>query len=175
MKDLGIGSRVKHSRFGDGILCRLNLNFLTINFFEGGFREINRKSEELEIVEALEPEKPGIALDDLEYILNKAFDKYVGHTKEIELGDKWKGGLMVLEPADENLQAKEIPIEKFFHKIVMLRDRLRVLEQNINKSPNISDEEKVHIQQYITRSYGSLTSFNVLFKNKHHQFKGAGK
>ena len=65
-----------------------------------------------------------------------------------------------------------MPIDDFFHKIVMLRDRLRVLEQNINSSKNLSDEEKVNIQQYITRCYGSLTSFNVLFKNKEQWFVG---
>ena len=78
---------------------------------------------------------------------------------------------MILKPGSAELQSKEIPIETFFHKIVMVRDRLRVLEQNVNKS-NLSDEEKVNIQQYITRVYGSLTSFNVLFKEKEHQFRG---
>ncbi|MFZ1255152.1 MAG: hypothetical protein WAR77_02315, partial [Saprospiraceae bacterium] len=69
------------------------------------------------------------------------------------------------------LKEKEIPIEKFFHKIVMLRDRLRVMEQRINSS-NLTDEEKINLQQYITRIYGSLTTFNVLFRHKEHQFVG---
>ena len=79
---------------------------------------------------------------------------------------------MLLQPKDTSLKPKEIPIEIFFHKIVMARDRLRVLEQNINSNKNLSDEEKVNLQQYITRIYGSFTTFNVLFKNKEHWFVG---
>jgi hypothetical protein len=82
---------------------------------------------------------------------------------------------MILQPADKTLKGKDIPIEDFFHKIVMLRDRLRVLEQNINSSKNLSDEEKVNMQQYITRCYGSLTTFNVLFKDKEDWFVGEKK
>jgi hypothetical protein len=80
---------------------------------------------------------------------------------------------MILQPANPELKPKEIPVETFFHKIVMLRDRLRVLEQNINSSKSLTDEEKVNIQQYITRAYGSLTTFNVLFAEKEHYFVGA--
>ena len=89
------------------------------------------------------------------------------------LGEKWIGGTMVLKPGKPGLQEKEIPLEGFFHKIVMLRDRLRVLEQQINSNDKISDEEKVHLQQYITRCYGSLTTFNILFKEKADQFTGS--
>ena len=79
---------------------------------------------------------------------------------------------LILTEKGERYAVKEIPIEDFFHKIVMLRDRLRVLEQNINSNKNLSDEEKVNIQQYITRCYGSLTTFNVLFRNKEQWFVG---
>ena len=79
--------------------------------------------------------------------------------------------MMLLQTADKSLKPKEIPIDAFFHKIVMVRDRIRVMEQRINASA-ISDEEKVNLQQYITRIYGSLTTFNVLFKNKEQQFVG---
>ena len=80
--------------------------------------------------------------------------------------------MMLLQPKDTSLKPKEIPIDVFFHKIVMARDRLRVLEQNINSNKNLSDEEKINLQQYITRIYGSFTTFNVLFKNKEHWFVG---
>jgi hypothetical protein len=88
------------------------------------------------------------------------------------LGARWKGGEMVLKPGDPNLASKSIPIETFFHKIVMVRDRLRVMEAQINAHKVLIDEEKVDLQQYITRIYGSLTSFNFLFKDKENHFVG---
>jgi hypothetical protein len=96
----------------------------------------------------------------------------------VPLGDRWKGGVMLLQPADKTQKAKEVPIDVFFHKIVMLRDRLRVMEQQINAHKLMSDEDKVNLQQYITRIYGTLTTFNVLFKNKENWFvgeKGSGE
>lgn len=94
---------------------------------------------------------------------------------EMELGEKWSGGEIILKPKEVNLKPKHIPIEIFFHKIVMIRDRLRVLEQKINSSKKLTDEEKIDIQQYITRIYGSLTTFNLLFKRKSSYFIGEGK
>src|SRR5690606_34507503 len=91
----------------------------------------------------------------------------------IQLGEKWAGGTMLLQPANKDIKPKEIPLEAFFHKIVMLQDRLRVLEQNINSHSAINDEEKVNLQQYITRIYGSLTTFNVLFSDKEQYFVGS--
>ena len=79
---------------------------------------------------------------------------------------------MLLQPADKTQKPKEIPVEVFFHKIVMLRDRIRVMEQQINSNKNLSDEDKLNLQQYITRIYGTLTTFNVLFKNKEQWFVG---
>lgn len=95
-----------------------------------------------------------------------------GLTGETPLGKKWEGGTVVMKPADTSLQAKEIPVETFFHKIVMVRDRLRVLEQKINGHAGLSDTDKVEMQQYVTRCYGSLTTFNVLFRDKNDQFEG---
>jgi hypothetical protein len=102
----------------------------------------------------------------------KILQLWSGITENVALGDKWIGGTVNIQPADKLLKPKEIPIDDFFHKIVMLRDRLRVLEQNINSNKKLSDEDKVNIQQYITRCYGSLTTFNVLFKNKDQYFVG---
>lgn len=174
-KELTIGSRIKHTEFGDGIICRIGIEFLTVSFFNGSNEEIDRKSSDFEIVEVLEPANNMVSVDEIEDIFYSMIQRYTDLTERVNLGDKWKGGLMVLEPKDENLSVKEIPIETFFHKIVMVRDRLRVMEQKINSSKALSDEEKVDLQQYITRIYGSLTTFNVLFKSKEDHFKGEGK
>ena len=97
-----------------------------------------------------------------------------GSTPESRIGAKWEGGTLVLKPGKPGLQDKEVPIEAFFKKIVMVRDRLRVLEQRVNAS-NLSDADKVDLQQYITRCYGSLTTFNVLFDAREDWFVGEKK
>lgn len=96
-----------------------------------------------------------------------------GMLGETPMAKKWEGGTLVMKPGAADLQAKEVPIEAFFHKIVMVRDRLRVLEQKINSHAQLSDADKIEMQQYVTRCYGSLTTFNVLFRDKEDQFAGA--
>jgi hypothetical protein len=91
---------------------------------------------------------------------------------EIDLAGKWEGGEMILKPGKEGLQEKRIPLEALFHKIVMIRDRLRVLEQRINAHPKLGADEKLQLQQYVTSCYGSLTTFNVLFANREDHFVG---
>lgn len=93
----------------------------------------------------------------------------------VPMGDRWIGGKLILEPRDKQLQPKAMPIDGFFHKICMVRDRLRVLEQKINSHPKLSDADKLEMQQYVTRCYGSLTSFNVLFKEREDWFVGEKK
>jgi hypothetical protein len=91
---------------------------------------------------------------------------------DVEMAGRWDGGEMILKPGRPGLQDKHIPLDALFHKIIMIRDRLRVLEQKINGNPKLGDDEKVQLQQYVTACYGSLTTFNVLFANRDDQFVG---
>ncbi len=168
---LGVGSRVKHPAFGDGVVMKLNYNSYEICFMLYGLKDVGKEYDQFEIVEKLEA-KESITFSDAEKSLITILKKWSDITELVPLGDNWKGGTLVLKPNDPDLKSKEIPIESFFHKIVMVRDRIRVMEQRINSSKNLSDEEKINLQQYITRIYGSLTTFNVLFKLKNNHFKG---
>jgi hypothetical protein len=131
-----------------------------------------KNNEEIEIISTPENSGGGSSVDlkAVEEMITYVLDKYASLSEVVELGESWEGGKMTLTPGKEGLQSKSIPIETFFHKIVMARDRLRVLEQNINSHPKLTDEEKVNLQQYISRIYGSFTTFNILFKNKEDQF-----
>lgn len=167
---LGIGSRVKHPAYGEGVIIRLHKAAYEVTFQLYGIKMVGKEYSAWEIIEAVKTDEK-VTFNEFEKSLIKVLRAFSDVQEEVKLGDKWEGGVMILRPGDENLKDKEIPIETFFHKIVMVRDRLRVMEQRINSS-NLSDEEKVNLQQYITRIYGSLTTFNVLFKYKEDHFKG---
>jgi hypothetical protein len=111
-------------------------------------------------------------LDKLDRIVRNAVRDELQDVRTVEMGGRWSGGKIEIWPRDVSLGAKELPIDAFFHKIVMVRDRLRVLEQQINGHPKLDDEDKLHLQQYVTRCYGSLTTFNALFKSKEDHFVG---
>jgi hypothetical protein len=173
MEELAVGTRVDHPRYGEGIVSRAHLTNYEIFFERGGKIELTKYNRDLKVLS--EPDgKPreGLTLAEVEEAVSYILEKFNGITHKVRIGDKWKGGNMLLQPANTELKPKEIPIETFFHKIVMVRDRLRVLEQNINNHPKLDDEDRIDLQQYITRAYGSLTTFNVLFDEKEDYFVG---
>jgi len=170
MELLGVGSRIKHPAYGDGVVIGIDVAAYKVCFMTYGVKHVGKDHSSWTIIEKIEAEDR-ITYTEAEKSLVKILRSWSDITEVVELGDKWDEGLLILQPKDPNLKGKEIPIDTFFHKIVMVRDRLRVMEQRINAS-QISDEEKVNLQQYITRIYGSLTTFNVLFKFKEHYFTG---
>jgi hypothetical protein len=172
MEALGIGSRVKHSNYGNGVVINVKPLTYLITFIEFGTKEYKKEDPSIEVVDAVETDTDIVSLYDVERTLTHIFKRYCDYPETVELGKKWIGGKMILKPGESNLASKEIPIEQLFHKIVMIRDRMRTLEQRINSNTALDDQEKVNLQQYITRCYGSLTTFNVLFKFEHEQFSG---
>ncbi|MBG7631352.1 MAG: hypothetical protein IZT56_13105 [Bacteroidetes bacterium] len=171
MKLLGIGSRIKHPEYGLGVVTNVTSKHYWVTFIENGLETIDLNSE-FEVIDAVEDEVDTISFYEVESTLRNMLKQWSDISEIIPIGDRWKGGKLVLEPKDSNLASKEIPIDTFFHKIVMVRDRVRVMEQKINAS-KLDDQDKVDLQQYITRIYGSLTTFNVLFKINEHQFSGS--
>jgi hypothetical protein len=169
---LGVGTRLQHTQFGPGVIVGVRYASYLISFIHHGVKEIDKTDTGLdEII----PENITIELEtvsDVERSLLKIMRMWSDVSEIVPLGDRWKGGTMILQPADKTQKGKEIPVDVFFHKIVMLRDRLRVMEQQINAHKIMTDEEKVNLQQYITRIYGTLTTFNVLFRDKEHWFVG---
>jgi len=170
---ISIGAKVNHPSFGDGIVTHENVSTWTI-FFREGDKEIAKSFENFEVLEyGQEMPDNSLELSDVENALKKILKEESDIQHVVEMGNKWNGGTMILQPANKDLKPKELPIENFFHKIVMMRDRLRVLEQNINSHKVLTDEEKVHMQQYITRCYGSMTTFNIFFADKEDYFSGS--
>lgn len=172
MELLGIGSRVKHPAYGDGAIVRLHVSHYEVCFMQFGLKMVSKDYNGWQVVERV-PAEETVTFTEAEQSLVRILRAWSGVSLEtVPLGDRWKNGKMILSSADSGVQAKEVPIETFFHKIVMMRDRLRVLEQNINAHKKLDDEDKVNLQQYITRCYGSMTTFNFLFKNREDYFTG---
>jgi hypothetical protein len=169
---LGPGTRLQHTQYGPGVIVAVKYATYLISFINTGIKEVDKTDTQLdEII----PENVTAEVEtqsEAERSLLKILKMWGGLTENVPMGDRWIKGMMILQPADKTLKPKEIPIDDFFHKVVMLRDRLRVLEQQINSNKKLTDEDKVNLQQYITRCYGSLTTFNVLFKNKEQWFVG---
>ena len=170
MKLLGIGSRINHPEFGKGVITNVSTKEYWVTFIENGLETIPLDTK-FEVIEAAENEVDTISFYDVETSLVSILKKWNGLSEPVAIGDKWKGGNMKLVPGQAGLAHKDVPIDVFFHKIIMLRDRLRVMEQKINAS-KLEEIEKIELQQYITRIYGSLTTFNVLFKSQNDYFVG---
>jgi len=170
--NLGVGTRLQHTQHGPGVIVGVRYATYLISFIDVGVKEIEKTDTSLdEII----PENVTVEVEtvsDVEKSLLKILRMWGEVSEVVPLGERWKGGTMLLQPADKTQKPKEVPVDIFFHKIVMLRDRLRVMEQQINAHKILTDEEKVNLQQYITRIYGTLTTFNVLFKNKEQWFVG---
>jgi hypothetical protein len=167
----GIGTVVNHPAFGRG----------KITAYDGGDYVILFKGPDIKRVgfsfELLKAEGPAgdAEMDRIREAVRDVLGEHGWADVELELGKRWVGGTLKMIPGKEDTQPKDVPIEMFFKKIIGLRDKLRVLEQKINAHPQLSGEDKLEMQGYITRCYGSMTTFNSLFAVKESQFQGTGK
>lgn len=164
----GLGSIVRHLQFGQGRVVAYEPDGYVIVFRGGDTRRVAFSFD------GLEPERPrgDPETDRIRQAVSDVLGDHGWIDVDLELGRRWVGGTLRLVPGKEDTQSKEVPIEVFFKKLVGVRDRLRVLEQKINSHPELPGEAKLELQGYITRCYGSLTTFNVLFASKGGQFEG---
>jgi hypothetical protein len=174
LEALHIGMKVRHPQYGVGVVKTISEATADIQFDDGRRTVAPEPS-------GMEPAEAQASLRGLDVPLSQLVQQTVEATVQKlgleraesasgRLGARWHKGRLVLHPSDPSLQTKELPLDTFFHKVVMVRDNLRVLEQKLNGHEKLSDGEKVELQQYITRSYGSLTTFNLLFKEKEDHF-----
>lgn len=179
IQSLTIGLRVKHPQYGVGVVRSIAEKTADIRF-DDGLRTLDPELGDLSpaeagvIVSGLEIPLAQFVETTVETVFNRLGYENPDAVVE-QLGARWHKGKLVLHPADPSLQPKEVPLEVFFHKLVGIRNQLRVLEQKINSHPGLSDGDKVEMQQYVSRSYGSLTTFNLLFKEKAGQFSSKGE
>lgn len=173
-ESLRIGMKVRHPQYGSGHVVALTAQAAQVRF-ESGEHTVSPETSGLEPAEP-RAELSGLTVpvaqlirDTVEEMAGKLGIERPGAVVG-KLGSRWRDGKFVLHPNDPTLATKEVPLEVFFHKIVMMRNHLRVLEQKINAHPQLTDADKVDIQQHITKCYGSMTTFNLLFKEKEDQF-----
>ena len=171
---LHVGMEVRHPQYGLGTVKTISEAAADI-LFSDGKHTVAPEAAGLELAEP-QATVTGLSLPLKQFVTEtvEAVSAKLGLEKPSDfiakLGVRWHKGRLVMHPADPTLQTKEVEMEVFFHKIVMVRNQLRVLEQKINAHEKLSDAEKVEMQQYITRCYGSMTTFNVLFREKEDQF-----
>lgn len=174
LESMHVGMKVRHPDYGMGTVKSVSEHMADVRF-DSGLKTLSPEQSNLEPGEAqAEITAMTVPISTLIGEIVASMVEKLGLERDdsvIEkLGVRWQKGMMTLKPEDTTLQTKEVPLEIFFHKIVMVRNNLRVLEQKINAHEKLSDAEKVEMQQYITRCYGSLTTFNLLFKDKEDQF-----
>jgi len=177
MSSFATGRVVYHDEFGTGRVVNVTDGQVVVNFIKAGAKFFSLQDADAELSFTppdIEEDADDMDTDELKEAIRAVLleEGLVGTT---QIGERWDGGELILKPGKQGLQEKPVPIETFFHKIVMVRNQLRLLEQNINSSPKLTDADKVEMQQYITRCYGSLTTFNVLFGDKKDWFVGSKK
>lgn len=174
IESLHVGMKVRHPQYGLGTVRSIQEHTAEIRF-DDGQRTVEPRAAGLEAAEAQVTvggtSRPLAGfIEETARAVVQALGLEKPESVAGEMGRRWHHGRMVLHPADPTLQTKEVSLEDFFHKIVMMRNNLRVLEQKVNASEKLTEAEKVELQAYITRCYGSMTTFNILFKDKEGQF-----
>lgn len=175
VEDLRIGMKVTHPGYGSGEVVSIDRHTCEILFDDGQKRTVSPQGSGLGPMEP-QAEVTGLTVP-LESLIRKVASGLIERFgiedpsgSVDELLQRWQQGTMILKPEKDDLAPKEIPMETFFHKIVMVRNQLRVLEQKVNSHPRLEEAEKVELQAYITRCYGSLTTFNLLFRDRESGF-----